>query len=61
MPVSTTRPASSTTMRSASRTVESRCAMTSDVRPRSASASAAWTAASESESRCAVASSRTTS
>ena len=45
---------------SASRIVDSRCAMTSDVRPVSAVFSAACTAASDSESRCAVASSSTT-
>ena len=58
MPRSTTRPSSTTTIWSAARIVDSRCAMTIAVRPLSASASAACTAASEVESRCAVASSR---
>src|SRR5665647_3823406 len=40
--------------------VESRCAMTSDVREDIVSSSARWTAASLSASRCAVASSSTT-
>ena len=40
--------------------VDSRCAITSEVRPSSAVSSACWTATSDSESRCAVASSRTT-
>ena len=42
------------------RTVESRWAIASDVRPASAVASARWIATSDSESRCAVASSSTT-
>ena len=54
------RPPSTTTMRSASRTVESRCAITSEVRPARAVSSARCTAASDSESRWAVASSRIT-
>ena len=45
---------------SASRTVDRRWAMTNEVRPRSAVASAFCTAASDSESRWAVASSSTT-
>ena len=44
--------------RSACRIVDSRCAITKDVRPRRSSASASWTSASVSESRWDVASSR---
>ncbi len=47
MPRSTIRPASTTRITSAVRTVDSRCAITTAVRPSSASASASWTAASE--------------
>ena len=54
------RPSSTTTMRSAATIVDSRCAITSAVRPASASASARWMASSDSESRCDVASSRIT-
>ena len=60
MPVSTIRPSSTTTMRSASTIVDSRCAITIAVRPRSASSNARWIASSDSESRCDVASSRIT-
>ena len=60
VPRSTTVPPSTTRMTSASRTVDSRWAMTRDVRPSRARARASWTAASDSESRCAVASSRIT-
>ena len=60
MPRSTICPPSTTRIWSAARTVDSRWAMTSDVRPASAVASARWIAASDSESRCAVASSSTT-
>ena len=49
-----------TRIRSARKTVDSRCAITIAVRPASARSSAACTAASEFESRCAVASSSTT-
>jgi ATP-binding cassette subfamily B protein len=55
-----TWPASMTRIWSASRMVDSRCAMTSEVRPARAVFSARCTAASDSESRCAVASSSTT-
>mmetsp|Transcript_39907 Transcript_39907/g.100352 ORF Transcript_39907/g.100352 Transcript_39907/m.100352 type:complete len:182 (+) Transcript_39907:326-871(+) len=51
------RPAASTRMRSAARTVLSRCAMTSVVRPAAAASSAACTAASDSASSADVASS----
>ena len=51
-------PPSRTTIRSARRTVESRCAMTSVVRPCMRLASACATSASDSESSCEVASSR---
>ena len=54
------RPPSTTTIRSASTIVESRCAITIAVRPRSASSNARWIASSDSESRCDVASSRIT-
>ena len=60
VPRSTIRPSSTTRMRSASRMVERRWAMTRAVRPARASASASCTAASDSESRWAVASSRIT-
>ena len=50
VPVSMTRPASITTIRSASRTVERRWAMTSVVRPRISRVSASWTRRSDSES-----------
>ena len=59
-PRSTIRPSSTTRIWSASRTVDSRCAITSEVRPSSAIFSARCTATSDSESRCAVASSSTT-
>ena len=55
-----TRPSSMTRIWSASRMVDSRWAMTSEVRPARRGPSARWTAASDSESRCAVASSSTT-
>src|SRR6478735_1828036 len=60
VPRSTIRPASTTRIRSAARTVDRRWAITTAVRPSSASASASWTAASEVLSRWAVASSRMT-
>ena len=60
VPRSTTVPPSTTRIWSARRTVLSRCAMTTDVRPSSALSRARCTAASLSLSRCAVASSRTT-
>src|SRR5690606_11140676 len=60
VPRSTIRPASSTRIRSAARTVDSRCAITIAVRSARASVSASWTAASEVLSRWAVASSSTT-
>ena len=59
-PDCTIRPSSRTRIWSALRTVESRWAMTSEVRPSSAVSSARCTAASDSESRWAVASSSTT-
>ena len=56
----TIRPPSTTRIWSALRTVESRWAITSEVRPSSAASRARCTAASDSESRWAVASSSTT-
>ncbi|HEY1664324.1 MAG TPA: hypothetical protein VGG54_01420 [Trebonia sp.] len=60
VPRSAICPPSTTRIWSAARTVDSRWAITSDVRPASAVASARWIATSDSESRCAVASSSTT-
>ena len=60
LPRSTMRPSSTTRIVSAARTVDSRWAITIEVRPASASASACCTAASDSESSDAVASSSTT-
>jgi hypothetical protein len=60
VPRSAICPPSMTRIWSAARTVDSRCAITSDVRPASAVLSARWIATSDSESRCAVASSSTT-
>src|SRR6266704_2309675 len=60
VPRSVTLPPSMTRIWSAWMIVESRCAITSEVRPASAVFSARCTAASDSESRCAVASSSTT-
>src|SRR5262245_45811384 len=59
-PRSLTWPWSITRIWSASRIVDSRCAITREVRPASAVFSARWTATSDSESRWAVASSSTT-
>ena len=58
VPASTIRPCSSTKIRSASRTVDSRCAMTIFVRPGGRFASAATSSSSEPASRAEVGSSR---
>lgn len=57
VPCSTTWPASNTTIASASRTVDRRCAITRVVRPRIRRCKASWTSRSFSVSRCEVASS----
>ena len=59
LPISTMLPVSSTTMRSASRIVESRWAMTNEVRPFSSCSSACWMMTSVCVSTFAVASSST--
>ena len=59
MPVSATRPWSSTTIWSALRTVDSRCAMVIVVRPRASASNACCTARSVSVSSALVASSST--
>jgi hypothetical protein len=58
VPRSTMRPCSSTRIWSASITVDSRCAMTSVVRPRATRSSSAWIARSDFESSAEVASSK---
>src|SRR5436853_358918 len=58
LPCSTMRPRSNTRMRSRLRTVDSRCAITIEVRPFISRSIACWISASDSESRLEVASSR---
>ena len=61
VPMSATRPRSRTAIRSARSSVERRCAMSSVVRPRITSRSAAWISASTRASTAEVASSRSSS